>query len=320
MLSPLLVRALGLRERGDIIPSVDQIYYDWWDIQLMLLQQRHRFDVVFAEYIFVSRALSVFPGSVHKLIDTIDIFSDRDELMREKRNIASNWLSTDTASEGLALGRGDVSIGIQDDESAELRKLTTGKVVTVGHFIDLVDCPRPTPTGVGQRLLFIGSSNALNVDGCAWFIDQVLDRVAAELPQVRLRIVGGVSQPLAERYADDPRLDIVGRVETLDQEYAAADVVINPVLFGTGLATKSIEALAHGAAMLCTAEGARGIPMDVAGGPPCGVAVTAESFADQLIELLKDPALRQRYQQSATAFVHDWNQQQAANLAAVLRP
>lgn len=319
LLSPVLRRLAHLPPPTPRLPSVDLIHFDWWDVQLMALQRRHRFDIVFAEYIFTSRALDVFPDNVRKIIDTHDIFSDRDQRIQGSRNIGSNWLSTDPLSEGRALARADVALAIQEDEARQLEPLTDAAVVTVGHVIVPVDHERSQEPAVGQRLLFVGSANVLNVDGCVWFIDQVLDRVIAEVPGVRLRVVGGVSKALAKRYGDDPRLDIAGQVDDLDGEYGNADVVINTVLFGTGLAIKSIEALAHGSVLVCTPDGARGIPLDATDPAPCTVAKEPQALADRLVTLLRDPARRARSREAARAFVRHWNRTQSANLAAALR-
>lgn len=319
-LSAVLRRLLGAPAPVDGIPSIDTMYYDWWDAQLMLLQLRQRFDVVFAEYVFVSRALANFPAAVRRIVDTHDIFSGRDDALRNSRNIASDWLSTDPVSEGRALDRADAVLGIQDEESEQLRRLTHRPVVTVGHFIAPVAGTAADADGPASRILFVGSANAINVDGCAWFLDQVMAPVAGAVPGLCLRIVGGAGPALAQRYGADPRLEVAGQVATLDSEYAAADVVINPVQFGTGLAIKSIEALAHGAALLCTPEGARGIRLGDDDAPPCAVATGAADFAAQLIDLLTDPARRARQRRAARTFVQAWNQRQADNLAAVLQP
>lgn len=311
-----LVRAAETPPR---ITSVDEIYYDWWDVQLMRLQLQHRFDVVFAEYIFVSRALFAFPATVRKIIDTHDIFSGRDEALNNERNIPSRWLSTDPASEGLALARADVALGIQDEESAHLRELTQVPVATVGHFIKPVASSYDAACGHGPRILFVGSANPINVDGCVWFIDQVLGKVRDALPDATLRVVGGAGDKLATRYNDDPRLDIVGRVDDLTGEYASALVVINPVQFGTGLAIKSIEALAHGCALICTPAGARGVRLTGEEHAPCAVADSPEAFAATLVGLLTDESARDALRETARHFVAAWNQHQADNLRSVVQ-
>lgn len=316
LFDPIMRRLLAIAPPGSRIASIDEIYFDWWDVQLMALNWRYRFDVAFAEYVFVSRALKALPGDVRRVIDTHDIFSGRDDALRNTLSIDSDWLSTDPQSEGHALDRADVVLGIQDEESQKLRALTTRIVTTVGHFIEPVTDNRAKP--VAGRLLFVGSSNPINVDGCAWFIDHVLERVLATVGSTHLRIVGGVGAALAERYPQRRQLEFAGRVDDLDTEYASAEVVINPVRFGTGLAIKSIEALAHGCALLCSPEGARGVRLNSESPPPCVVAADAEEFAQQTIALLSDIQYRDVVQSAARDFVEHWNRQQADNLARVI--
>src|SRR3972149_9108825 len=51
----------------------------------------------------------------------------------------------------------------------------------------------------------------------------------------------------------------VGYKPSLKAEYERASVVINPVLAGTGLEIKSVEALLHGKALVSTRAGATGL-------------------------------------------------------------
>lgn len=318
IMTPVFRAMLGLANTKQKIQNVDGIYTDWWDLQLLALQAQHHFSVVICEYIFTSRALLNFPDTVRKVIDTHDIFSHRNESLLNARNINANWLTATPMEESEALNRCDIVVGIQEVESAELSRLTSSSVITVGHFIDFTAHDHKNLDQADKRILFVGSDNLINMDGCCWFIDEVLDLVTSTIPDGVFRIVGEAGIALASKYANHPHVEIVGTVESLDTEYAEALVVINPVQCGTGLAIKSVEALAHGAALLCTPSGARGLQLDVDLAPPYAVAESPADFAEKLTTMLTDPSLRERYSRSASIFVKAWNRQQMANLVSVI--
>lgn len=74
--------------------------------------------------------------------------------------------------------------------------------------------------------------------------------------------------------------------ENLDSLYADARMVICPVLAGTGLKVKVVEALAHGKPLVTTAGGLSGILQKNGNG--CIVANKPEAFAEAMIRLLSD--------------------------------
>ena len=57
----------------------------------------------------------------------------------------------------------------------------------------------------------------------------------------------------------DQGIEIIGRVERLEDFYRSVDLVINPMMFGTGLKIKTVEALSFGHSIISTWAGMSGI-------------------------------------------------------------
>ena len=81
--------------------------------------------------------------------------------------------------------------------------------------------------------------------------------------------------------------------------YNQVVVVLVPLLTGTGVSVKAIEAAAHGAAIVTTTVGMRGL--DLAPGTDLLVADGAEAFTACVVRLLDDPALRSALRRNALA-------------------
>jgi glycosyltransferase involved in cell wall biosynthesis len=85
-----------------------------------------------------------------------------------------------------------------------------------------------------------------------------------------------------------------GRLNDLKPEYAAAEVVVVPLLQGTGVKIKLVEACSFGKACVTTSVGLQGLPF-----LRDGVLEANEpaSFAKAVIRVLDDPSLREELQQ-----------------------
>jgi glycosyltransferase involved in cell wall biosynthesis len=270
--------------RGIGSPGVDHWYWPHWDKAIAEFASAHTFDVVMAEYVFFSRALLHFGPSVCKIIDTHDVYTGRREKLKARKIKKFYQYLTDPCEEARGLNRADVVIGIQENESRFFRKLLGPSkiVLTVGHTVD----PQPVPRPATADILFLGSPYTANVDGVRHFIEKSLPRIRAAIPSARLLVAGSICQVLR------PGIDgveLVGEIAEVKTAYARACVVINPVLAGSGLKTKTIEALAFGCPLVTTSCGAEGL--DEASEKAFFQADDPVDFADCVIELLTKPAL-----------------------------
>ncbi len=81
-----------------------------------------------------------------------------------------------------------------------------------------------------------------------------------------------------------------------------------PLRIGGGTRLKIFEAMAMAKALVSTSIGAEGL--DVTSGRDLLIADDAESFAAGILQLLRNPGLRRRYEQNAAVLVarYDWGQ------------
>ena len=139
-------------------------------------------------YFWNSLLLEGLPRHILRVLDAQDVFTDRNERMRQAR-IPMQWFSVPRAEEQRGLDRFDVILAIQENEAAFYRSLTDRPVVTVGHLLPVADLGPPPPA---PAVLIIGSDNPINIDGVRWFLDDVWPRVLARVPDATLQIVGRV--------------------------------------------------------------------------------------------------------------------------------
>jgi len=150
-------------------------------------------------------------------------------------------------------------------------------------FYDLYDEARALEFDVNSEhksLLFIGGNFFGNTRGLFWFIENCLDFINAQL-----LVVGSGMDVYKNKY---PVKNVVfkGYVESLDVYYYQADAVVLPILSGSGMKTKTCEALMYGKTIFGTREAFEGydaIDFESAG----WLCVTKEDFIDKINIYLK---------------------------------
>ena len=114
-------------------------------------------------------------------------------------------------------------------------------------------------------------------------------------------------------------MELLGVVESLEEAYTRAAVIVNPVLAGTGLKTKTVEALGHAKPLVTTSCGAEGIE-DAAGtaflmaDDPAGMA----AHINGLLEI--SGPRRGAGARRAFHFASEWNEAQIGALSSLHQP
>jgi len=233
--------------------------------------------VVWVNYVWMTRALLVLKAPVLKVVDTHDVFSTKRDKVTQF-GVKDRYTLTPEEEKQL-LNRADLVVSIQSAESEELRRLAPEKqVVTAGvdfDSIDLTNVPAQSPV-----ILLVASDNALNAKGLTDFLRFAWPIIRRDVPGAELRIVGGVG---ARMEVDDPDVRTMGRIDDLASAYAEARVVINPAVAGTGLKIKTVEAIFHLRSIVCWPSGVEGIEPDLQAF--CRVATNWHNFARHVIDL-----------------------------------
>ncbi len=154
-----------------------------------------------------------------------------------------------------------------------------------------------------DTLLFLGSFRHLpNVEALQWFLDHVFPIILKTRPAVRLILVGSDAPP-RHSLPDIPNIELVGFVEDVRLSLAEYAVFVCPILTGSGVRVKLLEAFAAGIPVVSTGIGAEGLTDRH--GDLCALADTPEDFATKTLQLLDDPAEAAKMAARARANVVD---------------
>lgn len=254
---------------------------------------QNRMKVIYVPYDAVSRVLSSRGGDWH---DTVDRLRWPVESRLWRRLERNRFRALDGVVVVAETDRGVIGGGWSAVERARLHVVTNG--VDAGYF-------HPADEGnAAEGLVFTGNLWTYDsVAGARWFIERVLPRVRAEEPGTGLRIVGRDPQPaLMELAAAADGVEVIPNVPDIRPHIADAAVYVCPLISGSGVKNRVLEAMAMAKATVMTSECSVPLGLDRS------VARTADTppdFAAELIALLRSPSERRALGAAARRMVVD---------------
>jgi glycosyltransferase involved in cell wall biosynthesis len=133
-------------------------------------------------------------------------------------------------------------------------------------------------------------STRANVDAATTLLRDVLPRIRAGRPDVRLLLIGKAFAPDLRGLAEDAGAEVREDVASVRPELERAAVYVAPLVSGSGIKNKVLEAMAAGLPVVTTRLGLDGI------GAGDGVveADHPEELADAALRLIREPGLAAR--------------------------
>ena len=171
------------------------------------------------------------------------------------------WLSLSGAAreEARWAARFDVSFVCAERDSKEVALRSPDATIRI--VPNGAQCWREpvSPGRLKDSLVFIGSLYyPPNQDGLRWFLQEVWPLVAAQHPEIGLRVVGEGPRSI-RRWLAGPRVTWTGYLPDLAPEYERALALVNPIRYGTGTRRKILYAWGAGVPVISTSEGASGL-------------------------------------------------------------
>nr|WP_294791290.1 glycosyltransferase [uncultured Mucilaginibacter sp.] len=128
-------------------------------------------------------------------------------------------------------------------------------------------------------LIYVASNNMHNERSARWFFDEVYPLLPRN---IRICMVGGINKILG----DKEEAEQIVFADDLDSLYTQSKIALCPMLTGTGIKVKVVEALAYGLPVVCNTRGVDGLPNKTMNG--CLVTDDAKQFAQHIILLLNN--------------------------------
>lgn len=182
-----------------------------------------------------------------------------------------------------------------------------------GYFLNTAGAYlQPEPSAPRDPSMILAVSNwhwQPNIDGLKWFLNEIWPGIEKKHPSLQLHIAGdGLSDSFKQQF-DSNSIHYLGFVDGIDALRLKASVFIAPLLSGSGMKLKILEALAAGLPTITTRFGAEGISM--VDNVHYLHADTAEDFWQAFERLLESKSLRKTLSQNGRDLIRDqytWEQ------------
>lgn len=224
---------------------------------------RKKYDIVIVEYVWMSKILELFGDDVVKVINAHDVFADRDILL-ESQGIEKQWYFTRSDQERIGLLRADIILGITQEDCEYYEGLiASSKDREVVHCGSGVVGNKPIKNRKinNNEIAFgyLASSNAMNKES----INRFLVELNSHGPFARKFFIN-VGGNISGHVLDYPNINIFkkGHIKNIDKFYEECDIIIAPMIEGTGLKIKSLEAIEYGKPLVGTKYSTNDLPVD----------------------------------------------------------
>ena len=156
--------------------------------------------------------------------------------------------------------------------------------------------PRHTHT-----LLITGTLNYHpNIASVHYFVRDVLPLVQQRFPDIQLHLVGANPDKSIQALTNDT-IKITGFVPSITDYLRRSTIALAPVIYGSGIQIKVLEAFLTATPLVATSVAVRGL--DVQHEREVLIADTPADFANAVVRLLTDPALRTRIGEAGRSYV-----------------
>jgi glycosyltransferase involved in cell wall biosynthesis len=316
-----------------------QAVYSWQpagagELDTLLRKDRSPFDVVHVEHLrgvrYALRALRTAPQNVPIVWDSVDCISLLfRQASRESNSLAGRLMTR------LELGRTETYEGLVSSQFARVlvtsakdraalarlrANIDTGyrgmvpaddsRLEVLPNGVDLSYFqPIPFEDRVDNSLIVSGKmSYHANVSMVLHLVNEIMPRIWAQRPEVRLVIVG--KDPVREivTLAEHPKITVMGFVPDIRPFIQKAAIAVAPLVYGVGIQNKVLESLACGVPTITTSQAADALAAERH--RHLLVADDPDTFAAETLHLLASPVRRFDLGQAGRAYVeehHDWN-------------
>jgi GT2 family glycosyltransferase/glycosyltransferase involved in cell wall biosynthesis len=238
--------------------------------------------------------------------DTVDLHYLRETRMAELENDkAAIKSATQTKSKELGVAEDcDLTLVVSPYEQQVLAKENPDLPVAVLSNIHEIYGGHQGFEN-SQDIMFIGGyQHTPNVDGVMWFVAEILPLILAEIPNLKLHIIGSKAPPQVIKLGQHANIEFHGFVEDIEPLMKNIRIAVAPLRFGAGVKGKVNMSMSYGQPVVGTKVAVEG--MYTRQGHDVMMADQASEFATAVIQLYQDQPLWEQISKGGLENVQKW--------------
>lgn len=267
--------------------QINRFYSKEMAAKLAQVLESEHFDIVHIESIYMSPYIPVVrKHSKAKIVMRMHNIEHQiwERLSDNERNPFRKFIYSTNARqlrrvEETILNQVDGYMTISEPDFTYFKTLASavpGTVIPFGINMDDYEVEDDYIPSDEPTLFHIGSMNwSPNVEGIEWFLDEVWPTIHEKHPTLTFTLAGrSIPESISQRH--DANVNVVGAVPSANEFMLEHDLMVVPLLSGSGIRVKIVEAMALGKVVITTSVGAEGLAVE--NGKHLFIANTPEEF------------------------------------------
>lgn len=227
------------------------------------------------------------------------------EFIKNKNYLYKFILNSSIFNEKLATKYSDYLISLNERDALKIFDIYEREIdfIFPTTFTDAYDEKKINKEKNKENtILFVGSNFFGNIEGLDWFIKNCMTKINA-----RLIVIGKGMEILREKYRKYSNVEVLGTVENIDKFYYETDIVVLPIISGSGMKTKTAEALMFGKYIFGTKESFEGYSLDFK--KVGGLCKTSEDFIEKINNHFNKKINEKKNEYSRNVFIKSYETQ-----------
>jgi polysaccharide biosynthesis protein PslH len=184
------------------------------------------------------------------------------------------------------------------------------RITVIPNGVDLTAfAPTPPDGRPSDTLLLSGKMSYHANEAAALYLGrEIMPLIWRDRPNVRCLIAGRDPTPAVCALGADQRIHVTGAVASMPEVLRGTTIAVVPLRYGVGIQNKVLEAMATATPVVATPQATQAL--GASAHEAIVLATTPAMLAQSVIELLDDPARRQRLGAAGRCYVeaqHDWH-------------
>ena len=258
--------------------------------QIIYVIKQYNINLIFTEESFLGNLAKKIKNIIYNVTYVFFYHDISADLFRQWRNktgiIGKIENSIGIRQEKVNVKYSDINLVFHQTDAAKLFKyygINPQGVIPLTAFVPAIaNKNRFTTEQEKKSILFVGSAYYPNVLGIEWFYNNVLPKLNGNF---NLNIVGKIGGKVANSFSDK-RVNVVGPVDSMEQYYLDADIVITPIFDGGGMKAKTMEGISYAKCIVGTTESLHGFWENL--GEECGKTVFCSDKVDEWANIINN--------------------------------
>ncbi len=277
-----------------VIRRIPNLVDDQLTKKITELQEQHQYDYILVNYVFWTNLIAPFENQSKRptfLIETHDCISKQLHFHYGKMVNFEKCIQDEVSK----LNRFDHVISISHEEKELFEK--NGAKTPVHYIPQLLRSRWENLPDKEIDLLYVAGDSESNIVSAKWFFKEVFPKIDSK---IRLTVVGKIGTHVP----DLPNIHKIPFIKDLSSVYQKSKVVLSPILAGTGLKIKVIEAMSFGLPIVGTEKALDGFQIRANTG--LCISNDAATQVDFIHKLLSDKEFYQQQKEMTKIYFKNY--------------